>query len=398
MIRTIIDIRDFRTNQEFKSYMILDNQDEKDNFKLRHKLLEIARKKQDRYLVCSICNQSLVIAGNQKQEFFFKHYQDSNNCPIVTKGKYNQEELDKMRYNGVKESLRHIQLKEFIYNQIKKDDRFNDEKMEKVVKSITEKKNWRKPDVSSSYLDKKIAFEIQLQTTYINTIKDREEFYKDNKIYIMWFFDTTNIENFRFSEKDIFYANKSNAFIITNESIQQSNKNNKLLFYCYYKIPYIENNSISYKSQQKLISVDDLKFDYKNYKVYFYDFDLEELKLKQISSNKEQNLKYPWLSSFWTECIEYNSQNINIEFSGFFRDNGVDNFNMTYSLVRVLNSINSLKQNKIIGYDFNSFVALSNYILEHHQDFSYIFLWAIDIYGLKDFILREDKKGTFQKK
>jgi heterodisulfide reductase subunit B len=86
MIRTIIDIRDFRTNQEFKSHMILDNQNEKNNFELRHKLLEIARKKQNKYLVCSICNQSLVIAGNQKQKFFFKHYQDSDNCQIVTKG------------------------------------------------------------------------------------------------------------------------------------------------------------------------------------------------------------------------------------------------------------------------------------------------------------------------
>ena len=398
MIRTIIDIRNFRTNQEFKSDTILDNQNEKDNFELRHKLLEIARKKQDKYLVCSICNQPLVIAGNQKQEFFFKHHQDTYNCPIVTKGKYNQEELDKMRYNGVKESLRHIQLKEFIYNQIKKDDRFTNQKMEKVVKSITEKKNWRKPDVSSNFLDKKFAFEIQLQTTYVNTIKDREEFYKDNKIYIMWFFDTTNIENFRFSEKDIFYANKSNAFIITNESIELSNKKNKLLFYCYYKTPYIENNSISYQSQQKLISVDDLNFDDKNYKVYFYDFDLEEQKLKQILANKEQDLKYPWLSSFWDECIEYNSQNINNEFSGVFRDNGVDNFDMNYSLARVLNSLNSLKQNKIIGYDFNSFVALSNNILEHHKDFSYIFLWAINIYGLKDSISKEDKKGTLRKK
>jgi hypothetical protein len=394
MKRTIINIRDFSTNKESTSDFLLNNKDEKHIFELRHKLLDIAKNEKDKYLVCSICNQPLIIAGNQKQEFFFKHYKDTDECPIVTKGKYNQKEIDTIRYNGVKESLRHIQLKEFIYNQIRNDDRFENSQMEKVVKSINEKKEWRKPDVSSTFLNTKFAFEIQLQTTYLNVIQDRESFYKENQIYIMWFFDSSNMEKFRFSEKDIFYANKSNAFIITDECMEISKKENKLFFYCYYKIPYIDNNSINYQSKYKLISIDDLKFDDTNFKVYFFDFDLEEKKVKQ----QLELQKYPWLQSFWDNCTDYNSSIINQEYTKIFESLGVDNFKMTYDLARVLNSIYSLKVNQIVGYNFNSFVALSNNILEHHKNFTFIFLWAINIYGLKEYILKKDKKGSFNNK
>jgi competence CoiA-like predicted nuclease len=81
--------------------------------------------------------------------------------------------------------------------------------MEKVVKILKEKKSWRRPDVSAVFKNTKMVFEVQLQTTYLNVIVDREEDYKSEDTYIMWFFDSENIEKFRFSEEDIFYANKS---------------------------------------------------------------------------------------------------------------------------------------------------------------------------------------------
>jgi hypothetical protein len=63
----------------------------------------------------------------------------------------------------------------------------------------------------------------------------------------MWFFNNKNMKKFRFSEKDIFYANKSNAFVITQETMMTSEKENKFLFECCYKVPFIENERVTCK-------------------------------------------------------------------------------------------------------------------------------------------------------
>jgi len=270
--------------------------------------------------------------------------------------------------------------------------------MEQVVKSIKEKKMWRKPDVSSDFIDKKVVFEIQLQTTYLNVIRDREDFYKDKKIYIMWFFDSSNMEKFRFSEKDIFYANKSNAFVITDDSMKMSQEEGQFLFYCFYKVPFVTDGTIDYSWKEKLITIDDLNFDSKNYKVYYYDFDVKENQIKNNFLEIENNKKFPWLSEFWYSTLKYDSRVINQEYTEVFKSNNINNFKMNYDLARVLNTIYSLKMSQILGFNFNSFIALSNNLLEHHKEFSYIFLWAVEIYNLKDAILEQDKKGSFQKK
>lgn len=118
-----------------------DQENERDGFLLRDKLLDIARKNKDKFLVCSTCSQPLTLCGGgkTKQQLHFRHYKDNENCPIITKTKHNQKDIDTMRYNGAKESLLHIQIKEFIYKQIKKDSRFKNESLEKVVKSTLEK-------------------------------------------------------------------------------------------------------------------------------------------------------------------------------------------------------------------------------------------------------------------
>lgn len=457
MERTIVNVRNYQTGEELYSYELFETLNEKEIFDLRTKLSKIARtnqsiltklnkikwfsnktnltikdyqyylnefckKFQDKYLVCAFCNQEIIHSGRpnlKKAEItnFFKHYKDTLDCPIITKHKYSQIEINAMKYNGAKESFRHKELKNFIYNQIKKDDRFKNEAMERVVKSFKEKKLWRKPDVSSEFLDKKIVFEIQLQTTFLNVIRDREDFYKSNETYIMWFFNNTNVEKFRFSEKDIFYANKSNAFVISNETMKLSIKENKFLFYCYYQIPYMSNDKINYKWIDKLITIDDLKFDNENYKVFYYDLDVEEEKLKndilknkilskQKNKQKEKEtetetekekenieLKYNFWFDFEQLDIYSDFNNINNKYS-----NNIFNTKITKELAVMIYSLYSLKKKKIYGFNFKSFNSLSNNLLEHYKQFSYIFLWAIEIYGLKEFILKNDKNGYFQKK
>ena len=94
---TIVNITNFQTGEELNSINLFDNLSEKEIFELRDKLSEIAKKSLDRHFVCSICNQPIIHAGRPHKNgttHYFKHYKDTEECPIATKNKYSQDEIN----------------------------------------------------------------------------------------------------------------------------------------------------------------------------------------------------------------------------------------------------------------------------------------------------------------
>lgn len=350
---------------------------------IRRELYNATKKDRERKLVCSICNQPLRLCGGggTKQKLHFRHHQDNDKCPIKTVGNKNQKEIDTIRYNGAKESQRHIELKEFICKQLKHDQRFSHVEPEKVVKILNKKKSWRRPDVSAVFENIKMVFEVQLQTTYLNVIVDREEDYKSEKTYIMWFFDSENIEKFRFSEEDIFYANKSNAFIITDTSIELSRQNNQFLFYCYYKVPFIHNKNIYEKWESKLIGIDDLKFDTINYKVFYHDFELERYKL-QWQSKLEQ-------------CDIYDYTLVMEDLKTLFKKYNIQN---EAKIIKVIFILHSVKQLTAYGWDNDNLIWALNNFFQNHKEYSHLVVKIISSNKLWNDILSKDIKGSFKNK
>lgn len=50
----------------------------------------------------------------EERRFFFRHTLEDGRCLARTRGELSQEEIDARRYNGVKESARHLQMKEWV--------------------------------------------------------------------------------------------------------------------------------------------------------------------------------------------------------------------------------------------------------------------------------------------
>ncbi|WP_069471565.1 DUF6035 family protein [Candidatus Marithrix sp. Canyon 246] len=360
-------------------------------FELRRKLTECDKNNED-YIVCSLCYQPVYIAGTRNGEFFFKHRHERGDCPIKTKGKYNQEEINRMKYNGVKESERHKELKDYIYNSLISDSRFSSVRQEKTIKSTGIQKEWKRPDVSSIFGDKKLVFEIQLSTTYLNVIVDRESFYRKEGIFILWVFDQFEIH--RFTEKDIYYANKCNAFVIDDKTTAESEQRGELIFRCYYKFPYINNGKIQYKWNDQLVTFDDLCFDYETFKVYYFDLDQEEEKIRKELLVKD--FEQYWLTR--TDCGWEKRSLLDSEFCKKFSNNEIylDHFNEP--LEHILNALYSVKFRKMIGYEFKSFISLAHNILEYRKQFTRVFLWGLAVYKLKEEILNSDKTDKFRQK
>lgn len=270
-------------------------------FPYREKCQDAYKKKRKPFLVCDTCGQMVQISGGKgiKGKIkYFKHLKDSNDCPIKTDTKLSREDILRGKFNGQQEGALHIETKNLIYDFLCLNKETKGEisfaKPEMVNKSERNYLEWKKPDITSIFKEKKLVFEIQLATTFLDVICERQHFYKENKTFIIWVFKNFEIEadKQRFTQKDIFYSNNRNAFILDQEAINLSIINNDLFLLCQYQKPTANVEKIEYEWESKYINLSELTFDEASYKVYYYDVDKveNEVKLeidKKISERKE---------------------------------------------------------------------------------------------------------------
>jgi hypothetical protein len=299
-IRTIETVLNLDTGQTIYANIFLELGDNI-VFPYREKCQDAYKKKREPFLVCDICGQMVQISGGKGENGkikYFKHLKDSNDCPIKTDTKLSRGDILRGKFNGQPEGALHIETKNLIYDFLCLNKETKGEisfaKPEMVNKSERNYLEWKKPDITSVFKEKKLVFEIQLATTFLDVICERQHFYKENKTFIIWVFKNFEIEadKQRFTQKDIFYSNNRNAFILDQEAINLSNINNDLFLLCHYQMPKATKEKIEYEWENKYINLSELTFDKTSYKVYYFDVDKaeNEMKLeidKKISEQEE---------------------------------------------------------------------------------------------------------------
>ncbi|MEQ2018772.1 DUF6035 family protein [Photorhabdus bodei] len=270
----------------------LDNCDDERFFTYRRKLEEA--RKTNPIALCSVCFQPVVLRGNTHRTKFFAHTKNSEDCPIKTTTHLTQEEILAMKYNGQKEGRAHRDNKLKIAELLTLDKLFSDKVQ--VQPTFREKNNvgiakrWRRPDISAVFSDGnyKIVFELQVSTTFLDVIINREKFYQENDTYIVWVFLSFDCE--KFTTLDIAYANHANIFVFDREAQSESEQAEKLILKCHYRKPYMtENLTVDYKWTSVLVDFNDILLDKVNKKVYCADTtDLKQQVLEEIVNEKQR--------------------------------------------------------------------------------------------------------------
>lgn len=269
--------------------------EENEVFNYRSELQKVIKGIREPLFVCYFCGQNIKIngGGKTKKVLHFAHKKDSDFCHLKTDTNYSQLEILRVKFNGAKESPLHFETKNLIKQFIESNSDFSNIRVEKVVKSNSNYLEWKKPDISATYKNLKVVFEIQLSTTFLSVIVDREHFYRENRTYILWIFKNFEVDEFkqRFTEKDVFYSNNRNAFVIDNEAINLSQQNNDLYLLCYYQKPVIENLKINYNWEFEYVCFNHLTFDEENYKIFYFDVNKEEERLNEEIFAIEKELR-----------------------------------------------------------------------------------------------------------
>lgn len=236
-----------------------------------------------RRFVCPKCFEMIRISGRGDERgvpSIFTHKNDSVYCDRTTTGR-SIKEIERIKYGRFGQSQRHKDLKESLYNCLRDTNSIllgvKNVEIEKRVKSTIPFFNYRQPDVLIEYQGKKIVFEIQLSTTFLSVIKERNTFYRLNGYYIIWVFNFDDNRRYvdlnNLAMKDIYFANKMNAFIFDDEAREWSKQRKQLVLKCNWLDTDIRWHYPNTEDRfgGVPITLDQLTFDADTYKPYYYD-------------------------------------------------------------------------------------------------------------------------------
>ncbi|MEO7882257.1 MAG: DUF6035 family protein [Mucilaginibacter sp.] len=249
-------------------------------------------------LVCIYCKQPVAIRGRSDQDqakhFFFQHTYKSRWCIIKTGVRLTEEQVRCVKYNGEKESILHDKLKRLIAYYAQQDKDTSVVRIDQVYKDRAISDKWRKPDVLVFHKLGKIAFELQLSTTFLSVIVGRTIFYQNRGIFLIWVFPNFSLisDQQKFTQKDVFYNNRLNVYVFDADSQAKSREYGKLMLTCFYREYYLHGEEILNKWSKATIELKDLVFKNDTTEVYFYDADKAkaalELEIKQIKAERSK--------------------------------------------------------------------------------------------------------------
>ena len=437
--RTIESILDLKTGKDICADHFF-NKPTDEIFKLRYTFE--SQKKNPRY-VCYYCKQPIKIRGGRdtKTIMHFAHFKDSDDCPIKTGMNLSKEEIQRLKYNGAKESNLHFDLKNKIakyleYNQHNKKEVDNIQ-IEQVFKHKKIPKSWKKPDIAATFKNKPVVFEIQLSTTFLSVINSRQEFYKENSTFILWVFNNfeTEKDKRKFTQSDIYYNNNYNGFEFNNQAIELSIKEKDLVLKCHYQHPFIQDNSIEEKWETAYVKLNDLHFDSKKKSVYYFDYETkrkekeDELKvlnsplLIDIRNGDRQGINDLFCIEKYALADRVNEKKKIIDLfkneikpiQKINRDDWrleiiwvtilfklrhpdlIERFIRNSKLNSIVIDILNLKLDKIIGYAFNNPIQIAHRAIIVRTQYMEKYIKAIKTYKPELLSTKYDKKGKLTK-
>lgn len=356
----------------------------------------------DPRFLCSMCMTPVyLVCQPEGKKLFFRHTLEDGRCSAVTRGLLSQDEIDARKYNGVKESWLHIEMKQWIAECLHADGRFTDIDVEKRwANEFTGA--WRKPDVCAVFNGMRVAFEVQLSTTYINVIAQRREFYRKEGGLLFWVFSHFNVGPRRLTQDDVFYNNNRNAFVIDSRTRDESQAQKRFMLECIWAAPTSETDLAPLR--REVVPFDALTFDQESQRAYYFDFDGERRRMELAAAEKRRELRQVLRSQFeaWYTAFLPRHQFDSKEWQALRRDfasEGVDLPEYPEMLPKgLLNALYSAKHGRVFGWDYPNFIQVAHHVEPGLRQYLRLFRAALVAYDRADLIRHEDRSGNWARK
>lgn len=261
------------------------------------RMLSEADIKNGKSWTCGICRSRVKIAHRRyksnKESLFFMHAHKNVNCPWTIladrSNNFHDEGIDieELTEEEIKTALssdinvlrRDLKLKivSLLNSEKSKAMGVTDVNMDKILRSNFPYMKWRRPDISFNLKEKKVVIELQNKNIDLDTIVDKDIFYRINNVHVIWIFGNGNESEYDyinlFNYKNTLFANHRNVFVLDKQAMDESFSRDELLLKCNW---LDENNKWKFTLENsntngKLIILEELTFDDEFYKPYYYD-------------------------------------------------------------------------------------------------------------------------------
>lgn len=359
------------------------------------------------WLACQICGGAVMLVRTQQRHFHFRHHPDEEgkrDCPISTRGAFSADQINRMKYNAAKESSAHLRLKGIIRDSLLADSECSEPQVEKVWRSMptAERAKWRKPDVQVERAGQRLAFEVQLSTTFLTEIVGRREFYRANGGAIIWVFQHFDPTETRTAEEDIFYLNNLNVFIVNEATLERSREASRMALDCWHAIPHLRGKTVINEWVMEEVFLDQLIVDTDSQQVFFYDYQAHRTKLESTLDLKHLRLAFcnfwlvhgatdtPEAIAVWSELRDRMSIAApHIALPKSFRQG---KFHGAVSIIL------SAKYGWPVGYRLQRLISVTNTAFESYKAFLLPFGWTLKAFDRDDLLAEQDTKGTWGKR
>lgn len=226
-------------------------------------------------LQCGHCGVAVRLRLSTRKNWFFRHVEDDGSCRYQSQGAFSQAEFDARRYNGQKEGPLHRTMKRLILRSLHCDPAVDQSSIKEEMRWTGKHQpgTWRRPDVHAIRAGVRIAFEVQLSSTYINVMRERRRFYLEEGGLLFWILTSISESERRQFENDVLYPNNCNVFAVDEDTLALSQQNRDFVLRCGYLRPVRDGWRVLERWEERLVPFSDLTADAKEQRVFAFDYD-----------------------------------------------------------------------------------------------------------------------------
>ncbi len=347
-------------------------------------------------LACPLCAVPVhLVSLPDVRRFYLRHETEDGRCPAKTKGRFSEDRILAMKYNGARESLAHRRMKEIIAESLSCDADFSGIEIEKIWKG-EEANRRRRPDVRAIWRGAlPVAFEVQLSTTFLRVIAERREFYLREGGLLFWVFRSFDVADTRLTMEDVFYNNNRNTFVASAETLAASKERQSMVLECIWTAPELNSGELIWTQHRRLVGFGELKVDRKKQRVFLFDADAAR-------ATFEGGLKATVLRNdfrdFWLQTRQDYDHQRWVSLKRQFIEEGIPfpEYPADKDIPALLDALYSASEGRPIGWGYADLVKVAHHVFDKYKGFLWVFTLLLAAHDRGAQIKAEDATGNWR--
>lgn len=389
---------------------------------LRQRLKALVKRDEAR-LVCATCGVPVYLACSTTKRFFFRHRQEDGSCPAVTRTQLSEADIRAMKYRGAQESGAHKRVKALLLRSLSADPRFKEVASERTWRASEGLCGLRRPDVSARTDTDRLAFEVQLSTTFMDVLLSRKEFYRAEGAALVWVLPYFHPSYRRMTDDDILFGNNSNVFVVDERSAAASEAAGSFIMTCWYRKPIIQGDKIVDEWVERMVRWDEITVDVDRQAIIVFDYAQEAARLReelraarlewiaateaaarQAREDRENDLRKKVLRFVLDgpekgDYLAYEKEWFGLNDTLLAHGCGLEGeYPDLIRARRIVHLIESARTGNPIGFGHRTLAEVGHHIINQHSDLLLAFGYMLRRFGTEEALYRDDRTGKLRGK